>query len=133
MPDSNTPLRITDADLKSPDVQSYVETQAYLRRDVGPVADQPWVIRIIYANWFYLAVCCAIGGLVAWAITEPFFDDNDIAQEATLAGILIFPAVAACVGLFLGAAEGIMCRNPRTSRSASAASLALVDASSRSS
>lgn len=112
MPESNPTLRITESDLKSPDVQSYVETQAFLRRGVGPVSDQPWVIRVIYANWFYLAACCGLGGLAAWAITEPFFDDNVPDEEMMLAGILIFPAVAACVGLFLGAAEGIMCRNP---------------------
>lgn len=111
MSDRKSPLKITDADLRSRDVQEYVDVQAYHRHDVGPVTDQPWVIRVIYANWFYLAICCTIGGAAAWAITEPFFDDTEVSEGASIAGILIFPAVAACVGLFLGAAEGIMCRN----------------------
>lgn len=105
------PLRITDADLKSPDVQDYVDRRAYERQEIGAMSEQPWLIRVIYANWFYLAVCCTLGGLAAWAVTEPFFDDSEVGEEATIAAILIFPVTAAGIGLFLGAAEGIMCRN----------------------
>ena len=111
MADQTSRLRITDTDLRSPEVDSYVEMQNFLRRDVGPVGDQPWVIRVVYANWFYLAVCGTIGGLAAWAVTEPFFDDDIVEEGGDLAGLLIFPVVAASIGLFVGAAEGIMCRN----------------------
>lgn len=113
MRERETPLlRITDADLHTPEVDEYVETLAFYRRDIGPVEQQPWAIRVIYANWFYLAVCCTFGGLLAWALMEPFFDDNAVRGEGQLAGIMLFPTVAACVGLFLGAAEGLMCWNP---------------------
>ncbi len=105
------PIRINSADLHTADVDSYVEMQNYLRRDVGPVSDQPWLIRVIYANWFYLAICSMIGGLVGWGLLEPWFDDNTLDEEFDLAGILLFPVVASSVGLFLGAAEGIICRN----------------------
>ena len=89
------------------DVDSYVEMQNYLRRDVGPVSDQPWIIRVIYANWFYLAVCSMLGGLAGWAILEPWFEDRELGGgKMQLAAIFLFPAVAASVGLFLGAAEG---------------------------
>ena len=108
------PIRISQAELRSPSVDEYVEMQNFLRRDAGPIDNQPWVIRVIYANWFYLSVCSMVGGLVGWAILEPWFDDNSIADENTIdiAGMLLFPVVAACIGLFLGAAEGIICRNP---------------------
>jgi hypothetical protein len=105
------PLRIKPGDLHTADVDSYVEMQNYLRRDVGPVSDQPWLVRVIYANWFYLAVCSMVGGLVGWGILEPWFDDGERDEELNLAAILMFPVVAASVGLFLGAAEGIICRN----------------------
>ncbi len=105
------PIRISTTDLHTPDVDSYVEMQNYLRRDVGPVGNQPWIVRVIYANWFYLAVCSMIGGLAGWAVFEPFIDDNVDSEEQLLAGVLMFPVVAACVGLFLGAAEGLICRN----------------------
>lgn len=105
------PIRINAGDLHTSDVDSYVEMQNYLRRDVGPVSDQPWLVRVIYANWFYLAVCSMVGGLAGWGILEPWFDDNRLDKETDLAAIFLFPVVAGSVGLFLGAAEGIICRN----------------------
>ncbi len=107
------PIRITDTDLKSPEVEQYVEMQQYLQRDIDASGDQPWLIRVIYANWFYLAICSMIGGLLGWGVLEPWFDDNalDNEEELQIAQIFMFPAVAGCVGLFLGAAEGIICRN----------------------
>lgn len=105
------PIRISTTDLHTPDVDSYVEMQNYLRRDIGPVGNQPWIVRVIYANWFYLAVCSMIGGLVGWGLLEPWFDDNAPEEEIVIPAILMFPVVASAVGLFLGAAEGIICRN----------------------
>ncbi|MCA9069449.1 MAG: FHA domain-containing protein [Planctomycetaceae bacterium] len=104
------PIRITKSDLNAPEVNEYVELQAYLTRDVGPVSDQPWLIRVIYANWFYLSVAAMLGGIVGWLILEPFIDDQKL--EDGLVGVFIFPTVAGFVGLFLGAGEGIICRNP---------------------
>ncbi len=108
----NEPLRLTHADLNSPQVQQYLDVQASMRRDVGDLAAEPLLIRVIYASWFYLAIASAVGALIAWAILEPFFDDRAMAQhEGNIAGLFLFPTVAGFVGLFLGAAEGLMCRN----------------------
>ena len=66
---------------------------------------------MIYASWVYLAIASALGALIAWALLEPFFDDNALAKDdVQLAAVLFFPTVAGFVGLFLGAAEGLMCR-----------------------
>ena len=109
---SNDPIRLDKADLYSPAVESYLEMQRALRRDVGDLVPQPLVIRVIYSSWFYLAIASGTGALIAWFFLEPFIDDNLIAErEVDLSGLLIFPTVAGCVGLFLGAAEGLMCRN----------------------
>ncbi len=106
------PIRISQRDLHAPAVDEYVELQAYLQRDVGPLSDQPWLIRVIYANWFYLSIAAMVGGILGWLILEPFFDDNRIGNDVDLAALFMFPVVAGSVGLFLGAAEGIICRNP---------------------
>jgi hypothetical protein len=105
------PIRITTSDLQSPEVDQYVEMQQYLSRDLQTAENQSWVVRVIYANWFYLSLAAMLGGLVGWAILEPWFDDNAPDPETNLAAILMFPTVAGCVGLFLGSAEGLICRN----------------------
>ena len=105
------PIRIDSRDLFSAEVESYIETTEYLRRDVGELTKQSLFSKIIYSSWFYLSICCGVGALLGWAIIEPFFDDFEIHERVNPAGLLIFPTVAAGVGLFLGAAEGIMCRH----------------------
>lgn len=104
-------IKISSDELNSSKADEYVELQSFLRRDPGPINDRPWVVRVIFANWFYLAVCGGMGGFVGWLILEPFFDDNEVLEGIDVAGILLFPVTAAFIGLFLGAAEGLICRN----------------------
>ena len=87
--------------------------QQALRRETGPINPQPLIIRVIYSSWFYLSIASGLGALAGWAILEPFIDEGrqHANHEFPLAGLLLFPVVAAGIGLFLGAAEGIMCRN----------------------
>ena len=112
--DTRTPIRIDTSDLFSPQVNEFVEMQQALRRDTGPIDPQPLIIRIIYSSWFYLSIASGLGAMLGWACLEPFFDDMAIAQGRgfPVAAFLLFPVVAAAIGLFLGASEGIMCRNP---------------------
>jgi len=108
--DEKQRLKITTDDLQAPVVEEYLETQSWLQKDLGDIQEQSWVVRVVYANWFYLAICSAIGGIAGWAVIEPFFSDDPLIED-TAAALLLFPVVAGCIGLFLGAAEGIMCRN----------------------
>jgi hypothetical protein len=108
--DEKPGMKITAADLHSTVVEEYIETQSWLQRDLGDIQEQSWVVRVVYANWFYLAVCSGIGGIAGWAVIEPFFSDDPLTED-TAAALLMFPVVAGFVGLFLGAAEGLMCRN----------------------
>jgi len=110
--ESRSPIRIDSSDLYSPQVNEFVEMQQALRRDTGPIDPQPLIIRIIYSSWFYLAIASGLGALLAWAVMEPFFMEEAAARgEFVLANFLLFPVVAGGIGLFLGAAEGLMCRN----------------------
>lgn len=120
MPDEPS-IQVTLSDLTSERVDEYVEAQRYLRREVGEIEQQSFITRIVYANWFYLALAGLGGALLGWGMIEPFFDDfvadDDPVQLA--ASLLIFPTVAAMVGLFLGGAEGAICRNgPRAVKNA---------------
>ena len=109
----NEPLRLTHADLNSPQVQQYLDVQASMRRDVGDLAAEPLLIRVIYASWFYLAIASAVGALIAWAMPGAFLrrPRHGPAPGQSRRGFFLFPTVAGFVGLFLGAAEGLMCRN----------------------
>lgn len=107
---ANEPLRLTTEDLYTSRVESYLEEQESMQRGLQDVETQPLVIRVIYSSWFYLSIASGLGGFVAWLCLEPFYDD--LAQDLTLPAFLMFPTVAGFIGMFLGAAEGIMCRNP---------------------
>jgi len=108
------PLRLTSDDLFTPQVEAYLDEQRVLRRDVPEVPPRPLIVRIFYSSFFYLSLAGGLGAFVAWAILEPFVDDSLLGDTGLqLAYVLMFPTVSAFVGLFLGAAEGIMCRNPQ--------------------
>ena len=82
-----------------------------LRRDVT-VPDLRKDDAILYSSCFYLSVAGAGGALCAWAIIEPFMDDQAAARgDQNPVTFFVFPTVAAFIGLFLGAVEGLMCRN----------------------
>ncbi|TWU04163.1 Glycogen accumulation regulator GarA [Symmachiella macrocystis] len=112
MPAPNQPIRIHQDDLHSPSVEESLQQQAHLGRDVGEMAPQSWLVRTLFSSWFYLSVTSGLGAFVAWMILEPFFDDSMAGQDdVEIVNLLLFPTVAGFIGLFLGAAEGIMCRN----------------------
>lgn len=105
---SNDPIRLSTEDLHSEKVDSYLKLREEAAKMLQNSEQQSLFLRIVYSSWFYLAIACALGALLAWGILEPFFDDND----TNLSGFFLFPTVGACIGFFLGAAEGAMCRNP---------------------
>jgi hypothetical protein len=107
------PLRLTSGDLFTPQVEAYLDEQRVLRRDVPEVAPRPFLVRIFYSSYFYLSLAAGLGAFVAWLILEPLVDDSHGMQGGLhLAWLLMFPTVGAFIALFLGAAEGLMCRNP---------------------
>jgi FHA domain len=44
----------------------------------GPVEPAPQRVgfQLLYTTWFYLLIAGALGGLLAWALIEPYFDDG---------------------------------------------------------
>jgi hypothetical protein len=111
---SGEPLRLSLDDLFSPQVEAFLEEQAVLQRALPEATTQSFIVRVFYSSYFYLSLAGGQGALIAWMILEPFFDDDRIGREQfQWAAVLMFPTVMGFVGLFLGAAEGIICRNIR--------------------
>ena len=80
------PIRITTSDLQRPEINDYVEMQKYLQRDVGEIGRQPWLIRVIYANWFYLSIAAALGGLDALVFTAGIGENDEKTRAEVAAG-----------------------------------------------
>jgi Inner membrane component of T3SS, cytoplasmic domain len=112
-PRPGEPLRLSAEDLFSPQVDAFLEEQAVLQRAMPEVTAQPLFVRIFYSSCFYLSLAGGLGAFVGWMMLEPFFDDHLIGEEFQWGGLLMGPVVTGFVGLFLGAAEGIICRNPQ--------------------
>ena len=105
-------MRLTGDDLFSPKVESYLQEQAALRRDMPEALTQPLIIRVIYSSYFYLSIAGCAGAISAWALVEPHLNDRQlIERQNLLPWLILFPLVSGFIGMFLGAAEGLMCRN----------------------
>ena len=115
MSSPNEPIRLEQSDLYSPKIEAYLEEQDLRRRPIPEFAPQPFLLRVLYSSYFYLSLTSGLGAFLAWALLEPFFDDMAMArgENAGIVNYLIFPTVAGMIGLFLGATEGLMCRNVR--------------------
>src|SRR5262249_36161864 len=105
------PLRLSADDLYSPRVEAFLDEQAMMSRAMPEADPQPWILRVLYSSYFYLSLASGLGAFVAWMMIEPFI--SEARRETLIFGLLLSPSVAGCPGLFLGAAEGVMCRNPQ--------------------
>lgn len=106
------PLRLDKNDLFSPQVETYLQERDALRRAVPDAPPQPWYIRLLYSSCLYLSLAGGLGAFLAWLVLEPFYHDGvEQLDQEWWVGWVIFPAVVAGIGMFVGAAEGIMCRN----------------------
>jgi FHA domain len=123
---SQEPLRLSRGDLYSPRVDAFLDEQALLNRALPESEPPPFIVRMFYSSYFYLSLASGLGAFLAWMIFEPFFDDDPVGRSRyPWAAVLMFPTVAGFIGLFLGAAEGIMCRNPQRAAICAAAGLGI--------
>lgn len=120
MADGAEPIKITTGDLSSPKVEEFVAQQQAGRQGIGVGALPPptpfWLSPV-----FYLGIAGAIGALTGWAFVEPRIDEGIFARgvpptqqeliSLLLSLLLLFPLVGGGVGLFIGAAEGVVSRN----------------------
>jgi hypothetical protein len=72
--DSTGVIRITKEDATSAHVDGLLKRQMSMRGDPGVTRDRR---RRWYAqNWLLLAIAGMVGAILAWALLEPFFDDQ---------------------------------------------------------
>ena len=111
---SREPIRLTADDLFSPKVEAFLDEQAALNRALPETAPRSFIVRVLYSSYFYLSLASGLGAFLGWMILEPFYNDSAVAQGGHgLEDFLLFCPVTGLIGMFLGAAEGIMCRNAR--------------------
>ncbi len=110
MAEGTEPIKITSSDLTSQRVEEFVAQQQAGRQGMAVGALPPptpfWLSPI-----FYLGLAGALGALSGWGIIEPFFDDGERTAGHLVAAMLFFPTIGGLIGLFIGAAEGIVSRN----------------------
>lgn len=112
MATSDQPLHLDSSDLFSPKVEDFLKEREFLARSIPEVPPQPWYRRLLYSSYFYLSIAGGIGAMLGWITLEPFFDDNQLGRGGmNIVALLLFPTVAGCLGTFIGAVEGVMCRN----------------------
>jgi hypothetical protein len=109
-------LRITYEDLRSPEVDQVLKRQAEeltLRMGMATRAAQPQKVSLIHKSWFYLMVAGATGAFIAWAVFEPYFDDNMVSIGHSYIAMLMLLSLGGLTGLMIGCMEGILARNFR--------------------
>ena len=53
----------------------------------------------------------ALGAFIAWAVIEPYFDDEMVRAGASFIAVLLLLSVGGLTGLMIGCMEGILARN----------------------
>ena len=74
MNDNDPIIRITREEATSHEVDDFLKRQMSLRGDTGVTRNQArhW----IYQSWFIFLIVGSLGGIAAWAIQEPWFNDT---------------------------------------------------------
>jgi hypothetical protein len=76
----------------------------------GPTVKTP----LIHRSWFNLLVAGLVAGFLAWAIVEPYFDDETTDEtRQVVQGFLFFSTVGGLAGLLIGTMDGLLARNYR--------------------
>ena len=102
---------ITDDDLKNPNIDDVINLEKKLSF-ASEGEDIESVPTPLYLNpVFYYSAAACVGALIVWALTEPYFNDNEMSGIPLLSDYLLFGPVAAVIGLFIGMAYGASNRN----------------------
>ena len=107
-------LRITYEELRDPAVDQVLKRQAEelaLRMGMATRTTQPPKVSLIHKSWFYLMIAGALGAFIAWAVFEPYFDDDMISVGQGMLAWLMMLSVGGLTGLMIGCMEGILARN----------------------
>jgi len=107
-------LRITYEELRNPEVDQVLKRQAEeltLRMGMATRTAEPQKVSLIHKSWFNLMIAGALGAFIAWAVFEPYFDDELVSVGQGFIAILMIFSVGGLTGLMIGCMEGILARN----------------------
>jgi hypothetical protein len=107
-------LRITYEELRNPEVDQILKRQAEelaLRMGMATRTTAPQKVSLIHKSWFYLMIAGALGAFIAWAVIEPYFDDNVESLGQNYIAMLWLLSLGGLAGLMIGCMEGILARN----------------------
>ncbi len=110
--DSRPTLQLSHADPFSHEVEAYLDDRSEVERAMPRPEPVSRFSTWLHTNWAYLSLAGGLGGILAWFLIEPRISEQTIGQPGTeLVGFLLFPTVSGAVGMLLGLADGILCRN----------------------
>ncbi|MFC1849278.1 FHA domain-containing protein [candidate division CSSED10-310 bacterium] len=105
-------IKISADELNDPAIDEIINLEKSLQRNEGQFVDD--IPTPLYLNpVFYYAVASFLGAFLVWAISEPFYSDQDDHGIAFISDYLLFGPVAGMIGLAIGLTYGITNRNYR--------------------
>ena len=110
--DGDQPVRITEGDLYSPAVEEWLQRETAIRAVPESVEPEPpGPFSFLLNSVVYTTLAGALGGLLGWALIEPFYDDQGEGAGHLIIGVLFFPLIGMMVGGMVAAVEGVVTRN----------------------
>lgn len=121
MSNDNEKIRITWDDVNEVEVDQPPPVAIPVARPVRPVADGSWGMvtprthpaassstvggSVLLKGWFYLGAAGLVGAFLAWALSEPSFEDADVQGWGN---VFIFPLMVILMSIGFGSAESIV-------------------------
>lgn len=109
-------IKISLNEVQDPRLDEAIDREAAARRAAGPAPGGAASREAMKVPFYYNPIVAyaffgAVGAAIAWAVVEPSMRASELGED-NIAGLLLFPLVGACIGLFVACCDAILSRNP---------------------